>query len=233
MIRVLVTRAADDAEPLARGLRALGCEPVLVPTLVRVPVEGALSGLEPADVLLITSPFAATLAAEAGLSGRRVCAVGPATAARARSLGLAVDVVPAEATGVDAVLALGDLRGQTVLYPRAEQATPETAAALRAAGAELTEITAYGNEAPPELLADLEASLPADLLTLLSGSAARRLAATGLPLPPAIAIGPTTAAIARVLGLTVIGVATPHSVAGVIAAVGVSPPYRSARERGR
>lgn len=222
--RVLVTRAADEAGPLCDRLRAIGCAPVEVPLVAIVPCAWAVPvGIF--DWLVLTSAAAVDAVAGRPLRARRTAAVGPATAARARDRGLKVDLVPLRATGADLAAALGDLRGRTVLYPRAEVATPGTTEALRGAGAELTEIVAYRNAVPPDAAERLTRALPVDFVTLLSGSAARRLAdaltRAGKTLGKAriVAIGPSTAAAARAAGLEVHAVAATHTVEAVAEAV--------------
>jgi uroporphyrinogen-III synthase len=58
----------------------------------------------------------------------------------------------------------------------------------------------------------------ADVALLMSGSAARALAATGARMP-VVAIGPQTAGEARAVGLDVVGVATTHDVEGLVEAL--------------
>jgi uroporphyrinogen-III synthase len=58
----------------------------------------------------------------------------------------------------------------------------------------------------------------ADVALLMSGSAARALAATGARVP-VVAIGPQTAGEARAVGLDVVGVATTHDVDGLVQAL--------------
>ena len=58
----------------------------------------------------------------------------------------------------------------------------------------------------------------ADVALLMSGSAARALAATGARLP-VVAIGPQTAAEARAAGLDVVAVAASHDLDGLVEAL--------------
>lgn len=227
--RVLVTRSEEDAASLIAGLQARGLEAPHVPLISRELVLESTATLRralvTAEVVLLTS---ATAARAVGRVWRepvrrpRIACVGPATEAAARDAGLAVDVSPQTATGRDLVRALGPLRGVRVLYPRPEVVASGTRAALEQAGADLTEIVAYRNVAPPDIKARMQDVGAVDLVTLFSSSAARRyqracLQAGGSP-APAVVIGPTTAATARRLGLAVLAVAEPHTEAGVIEA---------------
>src|SRR6185503_2916871 len=58
----------------------------------------------------------------------------------------------------------------------------------------------------------------ADVALLMSGSAARALAATGAR-PPVVAIGPQTASEAREVGLDVVAVAAGHDLDGLVEAL--------------
>jgi uroporphyrinogen-III synthase len=97
--RVLVTRPAEDAAPLARALEARGFAPVVEPLLVIRFIEGRTPDLAGLQALAFTSAngvralvHAVPGAPAAGLS---VFAVGRATAEAARGAGFA-DVVSAD-----------------------------------------------------------------------------------------------------------------------------------------
>jgi len=80
------------------------------------------------------------------LAGPRVCAIGPGTAARLLRFGITPDTQPVDhrAPGVVAAMAnAGSLRGARVLLPVSNGSANSLADALRHAGAELTEVTAY------------------------------------------------------------------------------------------
>src|SRR5580704_16585469 len=107
--RVLVTRAAHQASKLSDGLRALGAEPVEVPVLeIRppenfAPLDTALRNLAQYDWLVFTSAnevrSVAVRAKEQGITLtpsklQRVAAVGTATAAAIKRIGLSVNIIP-------------------------------------------------------------------------------------------------------------------------------------------
>ncbi|TNE87472.1 MAG: uroporphyrinogen-III synthase [Deltaproteobacteria bacterium] len=228
--RVLVTRSESDAGSLIDALEALGLEAPHLPLIVRELATESTAQLRralvTAEIVLLTS---ATSARAVGRVWRepvrapRFACVGPATAEAAREAGLPVDVVPDSATGVDLVRALGSLEGARVLYPRPEMVASGTREALERAGADLTEIVAYRNVPPADAHERLREIGNVDLVTLFSGSAARRYQRAcrraGLTPARAIAIGPSTAATARSVGLDVVRVANPHTENGVIEAV--------------
>jgi uroporphyrinogen-III synthase len=230
MKRVLVTRSAETAGALSGPLRSAGFEPVEVPLIRLEPVPEAVAGAVAGrqfDGLVLTSAAAAEASAgvvAAGWPPPLVAAVGRATADRARAVGLPVSVVPPRATGLDLGAVLGALPGKVLLYPRAAEVTPGTVDRLRATGAEVVEVVAYRNVAPEGLPEHLASVWPVDAVTLLSGSAAHRLveAARGAGITvdvPVVVIGPSTAAVAWEVGLSVSAVAEPHSVEGVVRAV--------------
>ena len=228
--RVLVTRPAEDAPGLAGLLGRHGYEAVVVPLLERrwridAVLQATVDHPE-VDWVVVTSGTTAQIlavAAPSAWSTAKWAAVGPATAARLRQLGLPVDQVGAKATARHLIDALGDLTDQRVLYPRADAADPATLAAIADAGGHPVDVVAYDNVAPDGHRARLRSALPVAATTLMSGSAARRLAAA-LPagadsLGSVVCIGPSTAAAARGAGLPVHAVADPHSVAGLMDAL--------------
>lgn len=234
--RVLVTRAVEDAPPLVQALASAGYEPVVVPTIERrwrpEAVADTARAQPTAEWVLVTSAAAAEVVATGAPWAWRTArwaAVGPATAQRLIELGYRCTLVPERATAHDLVLALGDLRGQTVVYPRADLATPAASEGLQLAGATVVEVVAYENAAPAGCAADLRRALPVDATTLLSGSAAERVAEAVSPgeraaLGHVVVIGPSTARTCATLGVPVHAVADPHTVAGVVAALARPAP---------
>lgn len=231
MSRVLVTRAADDAEALVVLLAEAGHQPVVAPMVAREPAppprQDPFAKVPEPDVLLLTSAAAAVALTDRlppGFAPRRVCCVGPATAQAAADLGLDVDEVPEGRTGADAVRLLGDLRGQRVLWPRAEEATAATTRALIASGATFVDMVVYRTVAHPGAAALLAAAGPVDLVTLTAPSIARTYAAARAATPahgtpPVVTIGPTTTAACEALGLEVLAEAVPPGLEGLVAAL--------------
>jgi uroporphyrinogen-III synthase len=232
--RVLVTRALEDAPQLASALAQGGFEPVVVPVLERrwLPLAVAeLAEREPeADWVVITSAAAAevvAIGAPTGWRKARWAAVGPSTGDRLSELGYRASRVPERATGLDLAATLGDLRGQVVIYPKADLAGPALGQALQRAGATVHEVVAYENVAPTGYAERLLAALPVRATTLMSGSAAERVAeavpeARRHELGAVVVIGPSTATVAQARGLTIAAQAAPHTVTGLVAAVALA-----------
>jgi uroporphyrinogen-III synthase len=139
-MRIVLTREAARADALADRLRAAGHEVSCVPLTV---VEDGEAFPDPSsfDGVLFTSANAVARA-PAHARWPRVGAVGEATAAALRARGIRVDVVGAGG-GKELAEAWGDARGQHLLLPQAEEAHPDLADALRAAGARVAVAAVY------------------------------------------------------------------------------------------
>ena len=166
--KVLVTRPIAQAPELVDRLAALGAESIAAPAIRIVPptdtqpLDDACASADSFAWIVFTSANAVDAFMErlravggsvAALAHVRICAIGPATGARLEEHGLRVDLAPAEHRGeaVSAALRAGaDLRGTRVLLPRADIARPALPDALRAAGADVTEVTAYRTIAVPD-----------------------------------------------------------------------------------
>lgn len=195
-MRVLVTREELVARVESLGHDAVLCELIRVESLGDEPVDARAY-----DWLVITSRNGARELARRGVAANRIAAIGPATAEALRSHGLQVDLVAATHTqeGLRDELPAG-----TILLAAAEGARRDVLEA---------------DFLPLYRTIELRPDVPdADMALLMSGSAARALAATGARMP-VVAIGPQTAGEARAVGLDVVGVATPHDVEGLVEAL--------------
>jgi uroporphyrinogen III methyltransferase/synthase len=233
--RIVVTRAREQASELATRLRALGAQPIEVPTIrIGAPADAgealrksaaALSAGEYAWVVF-TSPRAVEqlmplLRDARVLAGTGVAAIGSGTAAALRAGGVAADVVPSEYVAESLVEALPAGTGR-VLLPRAAVARDVLPAGLRVKGWEVDVVEAYRTE--PEVPSDAAraAAATADAITFTSSSTVTNyLAVAGRDaVPPVVAcIGPVTAATARSAGLSVDLVAETHTIDGIVAAL--------------
>jgi len=176
-VRVLVTRAAEDAPELEDLLRRRGAVPVRMPCIRFEDAPGATKvaqilgagGARP-DLVVVSSPHAARrLRALCGRIDVPLAAVGEATA---RELPGEV-LVPETGAGASALLALlgNRVAGKRVLVPRAEGGNPALVDGLRAAGAEVETLTLY--RTVPETSADLSLLQGLHAITFASGSAVR------------------------------------------------------------
>jgi uroporphyrinogen-III synthase len=192
-MRVLVTREELVARVESLGHDAVLCELIRVEPLGDEPVDARAY-----DWLVVTSRNGAYELARRGVTANRIAAIGPATAAALESNGLRVDLV-AEAHTQEGLR--DELPEGTLLLAAAEGARQDV---LNADFLPLYRTIELHPEVPD-----------ADVALLMSGSAARALAATGAR-PPVVAIGPQTAAEARAAGLEVAAVASTHGLEGLV-----------------
>ena len=244
--RYVVTRPRRQAGSLIEGLLAHGASVFEFPT-VRVgdpleagPLEQACREIASYDGVVLTSANAAErlriALRQSGASSEAVlrprwAAVGPGTVAALGSLAegaLVADRHDAEGL-FRALAAQMDLAGRRFLFPRADRARRFLPEALREAGATVEEVVVYRlapeASAPVEALRRELAEDRIDAVTFFSGSAVRfyveLLGGGALTMSPAIVtIGPTTSNVVRELGGRVDREACPHTVSGLIEALG-------------
>jgi uroporphyrinogen III methyltransferase/synthase len=244
-LRVLVTRARQQASALSSRLTELGAVPLEYPTIEIRPVEdpapfdAAIREVGRFAWIVYTSTngvdaFWERLLASGqdsrALAGVQVCAIGPSTAAALAARGITANWMPQEFV-TDSILdgfKAHDLRGARVLLARADIAPPQLSDGLQAQGAQVTEVTAYrtmpSEDSRARLLAALE-QRKIDVVTLTSSSTARNLVdgmSGRLDLLDSLtvaSIGPVTSRTARELGLTVDIEAQVHTIPGLVDAL--------------
>jgi uroporphyrinogen III methyltransferase/synthase len=248
--RVWLTGTGGLNRRLALELRLHGALPVIAP-LIRVvpprdtgPLHTALTHLAAGDWLAFTSRYAvlsfwqaldAKHADARALAGCKIAAVGTGTARALARRGLRADLIAHPATGAELADALLDEKPvpRRVLHPRSDRARPAFAERLRSAGVTVDDPIAYRTvTSANRALLDETGALGCDCIVLASPSAAHALHRLNVVSAHQVlvAIGPTTAAAARELGLPIAAVAeAPHAAALVAALaaaidpVGVSP----------
>jgi hydroxymethylbilane synthase len=238
--RVLVTRAAEQADELVSALRVAGLDPISVPTIA-VEFEPPHGHLDAAAGLLhtyawvvITSANGARAILKAAerilteLGAPSWAAIGPATRRVLEDEGIEVQFQPSQSSGIAMAIELPVLAGDRVLVVRGDLADEELAAAVRARGAEVDDVVAYRTREAPESsrrllrLATAEGALAAVVFT--SGSTVRGLVALGrdesidVVSIPSVCIGPETAEVARAGGFQILDVAPAPDSAALAAA---------------
>jgi len=195
-MRVLVTREELVARVESLGHDAIVCELIRVEPLSDEPVDA-----RGYDWLVVTSRNGANELGRRGVTANRIAAIGPVTAEALRTQGLRVDLIAATHT-----------------QEGLREALPEGTLLLAAAeGARLDVLDA--DFLPLYRTIELRPDVPeADVALLMSGSAARALAAAGARVP-IVAIGPQTAAEARAAGFEVAAVAATHDLDGLVEAL--------------
>lgn len=233
--RVLVTRPRGASRPIVELLRAEGAE-VLVAPAIRITYLGndAASLCRGSwDWIVFTSRHGVIgwwrglhrdgLDARAA-AGARIAAIGPATAAALRRVGLRADLVPRVHRAESLVGALAPHlgSGRRVLHPCGTRARLETRVGLERTGAEVLDLVVYTTEASapaPALRRRVASGL--DYLLLHSPSAVHSVVAHGLV--PAgvvlVCLGQTTADAVRSHGLAPDIVAADHTDAGLVSAL--------------
>lgn len=251
-LRVVVTRAAHQAEGLSAAFEAAGAAVEPLPLLAVVPPEDpgplgqAASELSLYDWLVFTSANAvdAFLPLTGGaLPPRlRVAVVGPATAEALSAYGVEphLQARRADAEGLLAEMASRIGRGERVLIPQAADARPTLSEGLMRSGAEPVAVTAYDKRLPSEATQrarELFSGSPLGWVTftsprivrhfveLLGGDWARRR-----PELRAASIGPVTSAELRRQGVEPAAEAVIPGDAEMVEAVRAAAP---ARRRGR
>jgi uroporphyrinogen-III synthase len=193
---VLVTREELVARVESLGHEAIFRELIRVEPLGDEPVDARAY-----DWLVVTSRNGADELARRGVTANRIAAIGPATADALRAHGLRVDLVAARHTqeGLRDELPAG-----TRLLAAAEVARRDVLDA---------------DFLPLYRTIELRPDVPeADVALLMSGSAARALAATGARMA-VVALGPQTAAEAQAAGLDVVAVAATQDLDGLVEAL--------------
>jgi uroporphyrinogen III methyltransferase / synthase len=226
---IVVTRAAAQAQRFTQLLEAAGARVLEAPAIVIAPppswepLDAALEVLDTFTWVIFTSVNGVAMVDRrlpargltwAALGGRRVAAIGPATADALAEHGVRPDLVPSEyrAEGL-----LERLRGaitpaDRVLLPRAAQTRDVLVTGLRRLGAQVTEVPAYATRRAEAGTARLREALAAgtiDAVTFTSSSTARNFAELftederrqWLARPTVASIGPITAATAAEYGM--------------------------------
>ena len=207
-LRVIVTRAREQAEPLAERLEALGHEVVRCPLIELEPIVPAELDLSEYDWVVVTSPNGAhELAARARGRWPPVAAIGPGTAAALRTLEVEPALVPRVSTQEGLAAEFPHPPGR-VLFAGAEAARSHLVEALGADSVPLYRTRLLRPDPPPA----------GDLVVLASASAAEAFGALALDLP-AVSIGPETTRAASTAGIHVVAEADTHDLDGLVTAV--------------
>lgn len=244
--RVVVTRAAEQGEPLIAALREQGAVPIVLPLVAFAPpddwapLDEAIRNLGKYDWVFLTSQNALRalqarsasleLPLSKALNGVRIAAVGPATAEAAQIAGLKVAYVATKHQGVALAEELAtQVKEKRVLLPRSDRANHGLVDTLVRLGAGVTEVIAYKTIAPDHDVQSQKIALRegADAVLFFSPSAVHhffdllgRARFLDFSQEAAFAaIGPVTEKALRDAGVTRIVVARDATVAAAIEAL--------------
>jgi uroporphyrinogen III methyltransferase/synthase len=157
-IKVVVTRAREQASELAATLRSLGAEVVQAPAIRIVDRPGTVPDFGQYDLLCLTSAngvrvlfdrIAAQDLDARALAALRVAAIGPGTAAALAERGIIADVVPERYLAEGLIEALGQEIPARVLIARAAGARDTLPEGLRQRGSEVDVEVLYDTVAEP------------------------------------------------------------------------------------
>ncbi|MGA8599443.1 MAG: uroporphyrinogen-III synthase [Bryobacteraceae bacterium] len=238
--RIVVTRAAHQAEELAAPLRESRADVILVPVIGIVPpadpqpLKAAAARLNQYDWVIFSSANAVEAIREelGSISWPpkvRIATVGEATRQAAEELGWHVDVVPDRFVAEALVESLAEetLRGSRVLLPTSAIARPVIPQALMEKGAVVDVVEAYRNVLPEGIerrALEIFSTEPLpDWLTFTSSSAADNLVkligAERLRGMKIASIGPITSASVLAHGLLVHAQPDEHTVPALVEAI--------------
>lgn len=243
-LRIVVTRAREQAGKLTQQLRELGADVFEFPTIAIVPPEDpepfdyigsydwvVLTSVNGVDMLFHRLEALGHDARD--LKGVKLCVIGSATADAVRRRFLRIDLMPEQYVAEDLLEALaatgGGIAGKRFLLPRADIARSFLPKELRARGGEVTELVAYRTVQPDgseSLAEDLVAYRP-HLITFTSSSTARNFCTMvgsgrleALLNSAAVAtIGPITSQTAADLGLNVAVEPAQHDIPSLVEAI--------------
>jgi uroporphyrinogen III methyltransferase/synthase len=227
---IVVTRAAAQAQRFTQLLESAGARVLEAPAIVIAPppswepLDAALDTLETFSWVIFTSVNGVAMVDRrlsargltwSALAGRRVAAIGPATADAVAEHGVRPDLVPAEYRAEGLVERLRGVvtPADRVLLPRAAQTRDVLVTELKRLGAHVTEVPAYATRRADAGAARVREALAAgaiDAVTFTSSSTARNFAElftederrAWLSRVTVASIGPITAATAAEYGLT-------------------------------
>lgn len=246
-LRIVVTRARDQAAVLVRDLRARGAWVAEMPMMEFGPpvdwgpFDRAAARLGRFDWVIFTSAngvrFTLDRLLDLGRDARtfhgcRLAAIGPKTAEALKSVGLIADRVAPDFRS-DCLLQFfspRQLRGKSILLPRGDLANPMLPRELRRRGARVADVVVYRNLLPvPARRREWNSILSGgvDLVTFTSSSSVsgfvkifgteRALAC--LASTRVVCIGPVTARTVEELGIRPPVVAGVHTVQGLVASI--------------
>lgn len=239
---VVITRPEAQAEEFAALLQLQGARVIHFSTIRVVPPESyddldrAVGELSRYQWIIFTSANGVTFflnrLRELGkdirdLKGLRICTIGPATAAKIRSLGIRVDLVPDAfiSEGVVSAFSEIDIKGSRILLPRAETARDIIPEGLAKLGATVDVVTAYRTVTSGKNRSELEPLInegKVDVITFTSPSTVTNFMETmgrDFALPPQVkiaCIGPVTEAAVKKAGLNIDIMQERYTVPGLV-----------------
>jgi uroporphyrinogen-III synthase len=239
--KILITRAAHQAEEFVRLIKDNGAIPILFPTIEILPPDSwetcdrALDGLYMYDGLIFTSTngveFFVRRMVERGLplhdlQSKMIFVVGDKTKHAIELHECTVTAMPEKFTAMELanVIQQEDLHGKCFLFPKGNLGNTFLADTLKLLGAHIDQVTVYRTQKPKQENVDelrtMAVNGTIDVITFTSPSTVKNFAAlfTSIEMrelkkrTKVAVIGPVTAEAAEAVGLTVDIVAEQSSV---------------------
>lgn len=245
--RIVVTRTREQAGSLVAQLAELGADAIELPTIRitdpsdRRDFAQAVVDSPHYDWLIFSSPngvkrffraFFAVYQDIRELGGARIAAVGPATAAELKKVGLMVDVMPKKAVAEELIAEFdrkadefGGVANVTMLWVHSEKGRSVVYDELMKRQAIVDECIAYNTVPETDDTTGAQARLRdegADFITFTSSSTVHNYMALGLGIPEGcriVSIGPVTTGTLREYGLSPAAEAESHDIPGLVQAI--------------
>jgi uroporphyrinogen III methyltransferase/synthase len=246
-VRVLVTRAAAQAQSLVAALAEAGADVLVQPAIEIGPpgdwqqVDLALKGLNEYDWIVFSSANGVQAFLERllqthdvrALAGIKLAAIGPGSAVELARYRLRADLIPDEYRAEALAAGLRDeaAAGKRFLLVRASRGREVLAEELTQAGGHVEQVVAYESrdvESADEHVAELLAAGEIDWITVTSSAIARslvRLFGEDLRKARLASISPVTSATLAELGYRAAAEAQAYTMEGMVAAILAATPH--------
>ena len=226
--KILVTRTRHQASKLSKLLYDHGADVVEFPTIEVIPTSAKLPNLDKYDWIIFTSEngvkfFIDKINDIRELYGKKICAIGPATAQALKDHKIKVDLIPSEyqAEGIIAAFSKLNIAGKTILIPRAQEARGVLEFELKNMGANVDVLPIYKTIKPKQKInIDLT---KIDIITFTSSSTVTNfmgMIGKKTKIKAKVAcIGPITADTAKSFGLKVVIMAKENTIESMVKAI--------------
>ncbi|OHD70079.1 MAG: uroporphyrinogen-III C-methyltransferase [Spirochaetes bacterium RBG_16_49_21] len=246
---IAVTRSREQASSFSARLEEFGANVIEIPAIRIAPpddtaaVFACIEKIASYDWIIFTSANGVSYFFKylfdrgfdsRKLSGAKVCAIGPATAAGLMQMGVRPELVPEKYESQDiarSLISRGEVRGKSFLLPRADIAPKTLSETLTNAGAKAVDDLIIYRTVDEDLsnrkdLLEMLSNKKLDLVTFTSSSTVqnfgkilRRYAPDEKNALKCAAIGPVTAEKAMELGFRVEIMAAQHTIEGLVEAI--------------
>ena len=233
--KVLITRPAHLSYKTSDAFSAQGAQVFIYPLIELKEIPFSIDDVSKYNMIIFTSQnavplFFRSLSAKGldarALAGKELICIGPKTREALLSFGIRADKMAEEfrAEGIMDLLQGRDLKGLKICLPRAKDARPFLADALRSRGAMVEEIFVYETAMPENADAETFLSLArkCDTIIFTSPSGARNAVLLAgdkideIKGQTLIAIGPVTAGAMKELGITATASAAEYTDEGIL-----------------